>query len=85
MTVKYESEMTGTATVTGDVVTVVTEIFHERGLPSPMESDSPASDEADDLVAALQAADALRRSTGEAFSLEDAMRSHGHDPADYGL
>ena len=81
----YESETTGTTTVTGNAIEIVTEIFHSLGLPSPMESAEPASDEADDIVAALQARDALQRSSGTAVSLEDAIRAHGLDPADYGL
>jgi hypothetical protein len=44
-----------------------------------------ASDEADDLVAALLARERLDRSAGEAVPLEDAMRAHGFDPADFGL
>ncbi len=47
--------------------------------------DELVSDEADDLVAALLARDRLDASRGEAISLEDAMRAHGFDPAQFGL
>ena len=46
--------------------------------------DEFVSDEADDLVAALLARDRIE-SAGEALSLEDSMRQHGVDPAEFGL
>ncbi len=44
-----------------------------------------ASDEADDLVAALLARERLDRNTDAALSLEESMRSFGLDPAEFGL
>lgn len=46
---------------------------------------TPASDVADDLVAALLARQRLDAKAGEAISLEDSMRSFGLDPGQYGL
>jgi hypothetical protein len=53
--------------------------------PYELVPDELASDEADDLVAALLAHDRLEASSGEAVPLEDAMRKHGFDPAQFGL
>jgi hypothetical protein len=47
--------------------------------------DRPASDEADDLVAALLARERLDSSSGKALSLEESMRALGIDPGDFGL
>jgi hypothetical protein len=69
-----------------DVIEVVNSIFYERDLESPLDpgGNDPVSDEADDLVAALEASERLAHKN-EVISLEDSMRAHGVDPADFGL
>jgi hypothetical protein len=82
----YESAETGHESVSGNVLIVVDEIFRRHGQVSPLSDMVPASDEADDLVASLTIRERLDRSTdAEAMSLEDSLRAHGLDPADFGL
>lgn len=63
----------------GNVIEVVNSYF-----PTPIVDDL-VSDEADDLVAALQVRERLNQSSGEPMRLEDSMRAHGVDPAAFGL
>ena len=45
----------------------------------------PVSDEADELVIALEISERRKRTSGEALSIEESMRAFGLDPADFGL